>query len=183
MKIRIHKIITGSCANGPGIRNVVWFQGCTLGCPGCFNPQTHDPKGGRAITTEALCSRLLSPEFPCDGVTISGGEPFQQAEALQELLAEIKKHSSLPILIFSGYTYDHLKSSPACSACLPLTDVLICGPYDRNTPPDYDNFCSSGNQELVFLSDRYTKRDFKNLPQSEYFLDHQGNIIISGINP
>ncbi len=183
MKIRIHKIITGSCANGPGIRNVVWFQGCTLSCPGCFNPQTHDPKGGRALSVKALCDQLLSPEAPCDGITISGGEPFQQAEALQELLAEIKTRSALPVLIFSGYTYGHLKSSAVCSRCLPFTDVLICGPYDRNIPPDHDRFCSSGNQELVLLSDYYTKGDFKNLPLGEYFLDNQGKIIISGINP
>lgn len=183
MRIRIHKIITGSCANGPGIRNVVWFQGCTLSCPGCFNPQTHDPKGGRAITTESLCNQLLSPDFPCDGITISGGEPFQQAEALKELLMEIKTRSGLPVLIFSGYAYDYLKNTPEYSGCLPFTDVLICGPYDRNTPPDYERFCSSDNQELIFLSDCYTKKDFQNLPLSEYFLDNQGNIIISGINP
>lgn len=183
MKIRIHKILTGSCANGPGIRNVVWFQGCTLGCPGCFNPRTHDPKGGYSITTKALCNHLLSPASPCDGITISGGEPFQQAEALKILLEGIKSHSGLPVLVFSGYTYDFLKSSTAGSACLPFIDALICGPYDRNIPPDHERFCSSGNQELVFLSDRYSKKDFNNLPQSEYFLDNQGNIIISGINP
>lgn len=182
MEVRIHRILTGSRANGPGIRNVVWFQGCTLGCPGCFNPQTHDPRGGQIIKTEDLCEKLLSLKHPCDGITISGGEPFQQAEALLELLQELQKQKAPPILVFSGYSINELKIDPICAACLPFIDALICGPYDRKTPPVYERFCSSGNQELVLLSERYTENDFRNLPVMEYFFDDSGNVIISGIN-
>ena len=98
MHIRIHKILTGSSANGPGIRNAVWFQGCTLNCPGCFNPQTHDPEDGKLITSDDLCSQLLSPDTPCGGITISGGEPFQQPEGLLALLKELRKRNAPPVL-------------------------------------------------------------------------------------
>lgn len=182
MEVRIHRILTGSRANGPGIRNVVWFQGCTLRCPGCFNPQTHAPHGGQSINVEELCDRLLSPFHPCDGITISGGEPFQQAEALLNLLQELQKQKAPLILVFSGYSYNELRNNPVSAACLPFIDALICGPYDRKTPPVYERFCSSGNQELVLLSERYTENDFRNLPVMEYFFDDSGNVIISGIN-
>lgn len=182
MEVRIHRILTGSRANGPGIRNVVWFQGCTLRCPGCFNPQTHAPHGGQSINVEELCDRMLSPYHPCDGITISGGEPFQQAEALLNLLQELRKHKAPSILVFSGYSYNELRNNPVSAACLPFIDALICGPYDRKTPPVYERFCSSGNQELVLLSERYTENDFRNLPVMEYFFDDSGNVIISGIN-
>ena len=181
MNIHIHKLLPGSYANGPGKRNVVWLQGCTLRCPGCFNPLTHDSSAGKTITTEKLFTELTT--VPCDGVTISGGEPFQQPEALLELLKLIREQSSLPVLLFSGYSYTELTDDPACSVCLPLIDALICGPYRQDLPPAYERFCSSSNQELILLSDRYKKEDFGNLPLSEYIIDGEGNSVLSGIVP
>ena len=181
MHIRIHKILTGSSANGPGIRNAVWFQGCTLNCPGCFNLPTHDPKGGKSISAEELCGQLLSPNAPCDGITVSGGEPFQQPEGLLALLKSLRERNAPPVLVFSGYTYAQLLADPSRRACLPFMDALICGPYDKNAPPAYDRFCSSANQELYILSDRLKKENFAGLPLSEVIIDGDGNAIISGI--
>ena len=181
MYIRIHEILTGSSANGPGMRNVAWFQGCTLNCPGCFNLSTHDPNGGKLISVDDLCQILLSPDVPCDGITISGGEPFQQPEGLLVLLKTLRTQNTPPVLIFSGYTYAQILEDPACKACLPFIDALICGSYDRNAPPAYDRFCSSANQELFLLSDRLKKEDFNGLPLSEIIIDKNGNAIISGL--
>ena len=181
MHIRIHKILTGSSANGPGIRNAVWFQGCTLNCPGCFNPRTHDPEGGKLITSDELCGQLLSPGAPCDGITVSGGEPFQQPEGLLSLLKSLRERNAPPVLVFSGYTYAQLLGDPARRACLPFMDALICGPYDKNAPPAYDRFCSSANQELYILSGRLKKENFAGLPLSEVIIDGDGNAILSGI--
>lgn len=182
MKIRIHKILTGSRANGPGTRNVVWLQGCSLSCPGCFNPETHAPDGGTSIATDDLCGRLLDPENPCGGITISGGEPFQQPEALFELLQELRNRNSPPVLVFSGFPHQHLQSSPECRICLPLIDALICGPYQKNEPPAFSRFCSSANQELLLLSDRLCFSDFENLPLGEMIIDSEGNATLSGID-
>ncbi len=181
MDIQIHKIVKGSRANGPGIRNVVWFQGCSLNCPGCFNPLTHDPLQGEKIQTGTLCRILLDPSFPCNGITISGGEPFQQAAGLLSLLKMLREMDSPPILVFSGYTESVLRRNKHFSPCLSLIDALICGPYRRNIPPAFERFCSSGNQKLVILSDRYHTEDFRDLPLNEIMIDHQGNTEISGI--
>ena len=67
------------------------------------------------------------------------------------------------------------------SVCLPLIDALICGPYQQDLPPAYERFCSSANQELILLSDRYRKEDFGNLPLGEYIFDGEGNAVLSGI--
>ena len=182
MNIRIHRILQGSHANGPGTRNVVWFQGCTLGCPGCFNPLTHDPEGGTLLSAAAVRDRLLDPSAPCDGITISGGEPFRQTPALLELLKQLRARRSPPVLIFSGYPKEELFSDPARSACLALADALICGPYRKDLPPDYSRFCSSSNQELILLSDRFTMEDFADLPLGEVIISPDGTAFFSGIS-
>lgn len=181
MNVRVHEILMGSCANGPGIRNVVWFQGCTLSCPGCFNPQTHDPGAGFLLSADVLCEKLLSSGHPCDGITISGGEPFQQPEALLELLKKLHDEKAPPILLFSGYTFDFLQSAAVTAACLPLIDGLICGPFRAEVPPAYQRFCSSGNQELVLMTKRFSEADFMDLPTGEYILNENGETIVSGI--
>lgn len=181
MGIRIHEFLRGSCANGPGTRNVVWFQGCTLGCPGCFNPQTHDPNGGKERSAEEICRFLLASDHPCDGITISGGEPFQQPEGLLELLRLLDASQTPPVLVFSGYPYPIIQQTPAFSACLPYIDALICGPYRADIPPAHERFCSSGNQELILRSERLKAEDFVDLPLREWIIDNHGFTRISGI--
>ncbi len=69
-----------------GVRAVIWFQGCTIGCPGCFNPETHSPGGGRETEVEELVGKIVGLGGSIDGVSISGGEPFQQPEGLLALV-------------------------------------------------------------------------------------------------
>ena len=181
MGIRIHELLRGSSANGPGTRNVVWFQGCTLSCPGCFNPLTHDPKGGKELSAEEVCRFLLDADHPCDGITISGGEPFQQPESLLELLQRLHASQTPPVLVFSGYPYAIILQTPAFSVSLPYIDALICGPYRADEPPAYERFCSSGNQELVIRTDRFKPEDFADLPLREWIIDNHGLTMTSGI--
>lgn len=179
MLVKIHRILKGSRANGPGIRNAVWFQGCSLNCLYCFNPQTHDRAGGKAVAAATLCDELLST--PCGGITISGGEPFQQPEALLELLTHLHERHSPPILVFSGYDHEVLTADPLFLQCLSLCDALICGSFRADLQPAYERFCSSSNQELILLSDRYKHSDFADLPLSEVIIGNDGEIISSGI--
>ena len=93
MRVRLHAVELASRANGPGLRSVVWFQGCTLGCSGCFNPGTHDSGGGYDTEVESLAEQLLSaPNI--EGISISGGEPFQQPDALADLVARLGRRLS-----------------------------------------------------------------------------------------
>lgn len=90
MKIRLFGTINDSIVDGPGLRFVVFTQGCLHHCVGCHNPQSHDLNGGYWQDNQELikmidCNPLL------DGITISGGEPFLQPLPLIELLQEIKK--------------------------------------------------------------------------------------------
>ena len=126
--IRLHAIQHGSRANGPGLRSVVWFQGCTIGCPGCFNPETHAPKAGFTATTEALAREITAHSKCTEGVTISGGEPFQQSAALLDLLERLAG-TQLSRLVFTGYALDEVRHLPLGPRILDAVDVLIAGRY------------------------------------------------------
>src|SRR5258706_14960618 len=99
--VRIHATEARSRANGPGARFVVWMQGCTLGCPGCFNPTTHDAGGGREVDVADLAAELAATAN-IEGLTLSGGEPLQQPDAAAALLAAARA-LGLSTLVFSGY--------------------------------------------------------------------------------
>ena len=128
MKIRLHAFEPVSRANGPGQRAVVWFQGCSLGCRSCFNPATHDPQGDYEADTETLAAETLALGAKIEGISISGGEPFQQSDALLDLL-DCLADSHLSRLVFTGYTMPEIQCFPLGSSLLRQIDVLIAGRY------------------------------------------------------
>ncbi|MFC7732179.1 4Fe-4S single cluster domain-containing protein [Actinomadura keratinilytica] len=128
---------------GPGVRAGIWTQGCTLHCPGCLSRDTWEADPGKAVPVAAVLGWLRSLPRPLDGVTVSGGEPFQQPEALAALLRGIRawqdgsEHETIPvdILVYSGYVYSRLLRSARTSEILGLCDAVITGPYvDRLNP-------------------------------------------------
>ncbi len=132
---------------------MVWVQGCSLGCPGCFNPHTHSKGGGRTIAIEVLAQRILA-RSDIEGVTFSGGEPFEQAAPLHAL-ARLLRPAGLSILAFSGFTIEEIRSgSVAQKALLEACDVLVDGRYDpkRATPRLWRG---SSNQRIHFLTPRH----------------------------
>lgn len=133
------------------------------------------------MSVSSVCGKLLAPSAPCEGITISGGEPFQQAEGLTELLRQIRGRSSLGALVFTGYTRAQLSDLYPDLLRSGLIDALICGPYRSDLPPAYERFCSSANQELVLLTNRYTEKDFSGLPLSELIIDADGTAAHTGI--
>ena len=90
--LRISGIIKDSIVDGPGLRFVVFTQGCNHNCLGCHNPQTHDLKGGYEISVSEL-AEIMAEQRLIRGVTLSGGEPFLQAEALIPFATIVKKNS------------------------------------------------------------------------------------------
>ena len=157
MEIRVHGVLPQSRVNGPGLRALVHLQGCTLGCPGCFNPGTHSPHGGEAVPVDALVARLLVE--PVDGVTISGGEPFQQAEPLLELLRGLRARGVDSILVFTGYRLEELAAVPGAEAALGHIDVLVAGRYDTARAVPGATLLASDNQRLHFLTDAHGPHD------------------------
>jgi anaerobic ribonucleoside-triphosphate reductase activating protein len=183
--VKIHKILPVSRANGPGLRFVVWVQGCNRRCSGCFNPDTHNPNGGNDIAVSEIITQI-PPEV--SGITVSGGEPFEQAEELAVLLEEAGQ-MGLNRLVYTGFTYEELveKKSKPEEKCLMLTDMLIDGVYLQDVPP-YMPWTGSGNQRLIQLNGGqiqkvYKKGDFEKtgLYDGELIIDQNGGITVTGI--
>ena len=143
MKLRLHHFLKCSYANGPGARAVIWVQGCPLHCSGCFNPGTHNFTDGKWMEVEVLAHDILTLGQQIQGVTISGGEPLAQSEALTELLAILRMKSDLSIILFTGYAWEELPTVLPKSLYNPSTgmptllyhvDVLLAGRYDQQQP-------------------------------------------------
>lgn len=181
MNMRLHAFEPFSRANGPGLRAVVWFQGCTLGCPGCFNPATHDPMGGYAYDTAQLAGDILDLGSRIEGISISGGEPLQQPEALLDLL-QLLGNSTLSNLLFSGFSLEEIKALPSGPSILGRVDVLIAGRYYKDKRLG-KNLLGSGNQQIHLLTDRYGKEELVRVPTRELVLHRDGSTTASGLIP
>lgn len=127
--MRIFGLQQDSIVDGPGFRFACFVQGCPHGCPGCHNPDSHDPAGGREMTVGEVAQQLLSNPLT-DGLTLSGGEPFAQAEDCLAL-AKIAHGHGLNVWSYSGWTFEHLRDlgTPAQKALLAELDVLVDGPF------------------------------------------------------
>ena len=147
--MRIANTVSDSIVDGPGLRFTVFTQGCPHRCPGCHNPDTHDPKGGRETTVEELAEKLLSNPLT-DGLTLSGGEPFCQAEDCARLAA-MARERGLNVWVYTGYTYERLLEGdlPGALELLELTDVLVDGPFLLAERSYEALFRGSSNQRLI----------------------------------
>jgi anaerobic ribonucleoside-triphosphate reductase activating protein len=181
MKIHLHAVENASRANGPGLRAVIWFQGCTLRCPGCFNLATHGPQGGYESDTESLASKILSLGSEIEGITLSGGEPFQQPEALNDLLESLC-NTRMSRIVFSGYTLDEINTLPLGAKILKGIDVLVAGRYIASQHLGH-GLLGSSNQKIHLLTPRYSQADFTAISPHEIILHPDGTMTISGIDP
>jgi anaerobic ribonucleoside-triphosphate reductase activating protein len=181
-RLQVHAFEPGSRANGPGVRAVLWLQGCTLGCPGCFNPETHGFGHGRSHTVEEVIARLLSLRERIEGVTISGGEPLQQPRPVLHLLRGLRESSNLSVLLFSGYDWEEIRNNAARSAVVPYVDVLLAGRY-RAEERLARGLQGSINKTLHFLSNRYGPADLAAVPDAEVLIGQDGTVRLSGIAP
>jgi anaerobic ribonucleoside-triphosphate reductase activating protein len=181
-QLRIHAVEPRSTANGPGTRFVIWFQGCGLRCPGCFNPLTHAHGGGELVEVGALLQQIEAQQAKLDGVSISGGEPFEQPQALLALAAGLRERTDLSLLVFSGLTLDQIDRRSLGSRILRYVDVLIDGPYVERFGLGV-GLRGSANQRIHLLSDRHRPDDLASDRSAELVIDSLGRMTISGIDP
>ncbi|MFD1177617.1 4Fe-4S single cluster domain-containing protein [Paenibacillus puldeungensis] len=149
-KLYIHDINPNSLVNGPGTRAVVWVQGCSIGCPGCFNPGTHSKM---SATDEGADPERLGRELGqlnVDGLTLSGGEPLEQPEAVSELIRSFRQVNPGTVLIFSGYAPQRIFASPAARSAILLADAVLAGPYVEGTDPSE----IWNSKQLILVTDR-----------------------------
>src|ERR1019366_8256805 len=168
----LHALIPASRANGPGLRTVVFFQGCSIGCVKCWNPQSHQFHGTE-ITVDAVTQEVLRAWalYGLEGITFSGGEPMQQADSLLGLMHSLREQApELSFGLFSGYA----EHEPAegqywiwadgnseqhrqrlwqeIRACL---DFAVLGRFNQDQPGDLP-LRTSRNQVLRLFTDSYT---------------------------
>ena len=176
MTLRVHAQMESSQVNGPGRRAVIWVQGCSLGCAGCFNKRSHSTAGGREVKIPVLVDWLKSLWLAdaISGLTISGGEPMEQAAELATFLEAVRNGlPSLSIGLFSGYAERELVQGQF-RADLSLSriqrgdlwqrirghlDFAVLGRYNRQQPSDRP-LATSRNQQLLLLSERHPEGDF-----------------------
>jgi anaerobic ribonucleoside-triphosphate reductase activating protein len=190
----VHSFVPATLANGPGRRSVVYFQGCSLHCPGCWNPDTHKFRG-EEVTALDMVERFEEAKRlePLDGVTFSGGEPMQQAEALLEVMREIRRVApAVSFGMFTGYTENELATGRYVTrlratveqkrelwrTVRELLDFAVMGRYDQ-TQPAMEPLRTSRDQRLVMFSSRYQEGDFG--PQLvEISIEESGRSVLTG---
>lgn len=158
LRINVAMVIPCTEAEGPGKRFGLWVQGCPMRCPGCCNPEMLEFEDRRwAPVSEVLAEVLAARDaHGIEGVTILGGEPFSQAEALAALAAGLRA-AGLSVMIFSGYTRRALESMrrPGVAALLAETDLLVDGPFMKEDLDHTRRWIGSRNQVTHDLSGRY----------------------------
>lgn len=154
--INLLEICPDGCRTlGPGLRYVMWTQGCPFNCKGCISPEGRPVDANKIVTVDALAADIIS-RTELTGLTISGGEPFLQYKSLLELLRVVKqKRPEMDILVFTGFTIEKLNWEGAIEI-LGLIDVLIDGPYIPEMN-DGVGLRGSSNQKIHFLTPRLLK--------------------------
>lgn len=183
-RLRTHRFVPHTVAEGPGERACLWVQGCPIRCPGCAVPWTWDADGGEWADVEEIAARILAGPA-VEGVTFLGGEPFEQAEALA-VLGRRLRDEGLSVVTFTGYTMEKIRRSTRAGwhELLGVTDLLIDGPFRRRELDLGRPWVGSSNQRYHFLTDRYRsiEPELRSLPNRlELRLYPDGRIEANGM--
>jgi len=148
-----------SIVNGEGLRMVVWTQGCLHNCLECHNPKTHSMTGGFLKDIDELKQEILQYKY-CDGLTLSGGDPFFQIDESLEI-AKFCKDNSINVWAYTGFTYEQLitiaKTNPNILELLKNIDVLIDGKFILEQKSLDIKFCGSRNQRIINVASSLKK--------------------------
>lgn len=148
-RIQVGAFQPRSLVAGPGTRAVVWVAGCLRRCPGCMKPDLFAFDAGTSLSVDQVKNKILDIE-DVDGVTFSGGEPFEQAIPLARLGAKLKAHG-LSVLVYSGYRLDMLRAQQRFHCLLEVADIVIDGEYRQELSPPI-RWRGSSNQSIHALS-------------------------------
>lgn len=154
-RVAVARVVQSTSAEGPGVRAAIWVQGCSIRCPGCFNP--HLWTGGRHfVHVDDVAARVIP--VAGEGVTLLGGEPFDQAAPLA-VIAERVQACGKSVMTFTGFRLEQLvqlaPTRPDVAALLAHTDLLVDGPYLQERLDVRRPWVGSTNQRFHHLSRRY----------------------------
>lgn len=154
MKVRVAGDIYDSLANGPGMRYVLFTQGCTIRCKGCQNPHTWSSDGGTDMYISQIIDNIKESPF-IKGVTLSGGDPMEQPEVILELCKAIKREfdNKLDIMIYTGRTIEELiaKDCKYIREILDIADYLVDGKFEEDSMENTKLYTGSSNQRIFDL--------------------------------
>ena len=150
-RIKIAGIVKESIVDGPGIRLVVFTQGCVHNCEGCHNPETHSFSHGYYMEIEEIINMVKENPL-LDGITLTGGEPFHQGRNCA-ILANKVKAMGLNIVTYTGYTFEEIVNemeiNNSWKELLLATDILIDGKFDIEKKSMLLKFRGSSNQRII----------------------------------
>lgn len=163
--MRIAKIEKNSIANGPGVRLVVWCQGCSIHCPGCHNQSTWDPFAGREITksdVQEIISYLKNDYVR--GITLSGGHPLEDynidyAICLLQYVRECCPDKDVWLYTGLRLNYSNFTDNSGIAECLSLCDVVVDGPYIESERCVTSPYFGSNNQRVIDVSKTYENKE------------------------
>jgi anaerobic ribonucleoside-triphosphate reductase activating protein len=171
-------------ALGPGLRSVVWVQGCAFHCPGCIAPDWIPIKPARLVQIDDLVEELLQ-DPQVTGITFSGGEPMLQAAGLARLARLARRKRDIDIICFTGFQRDNLEGNPpgpGVDELLSELDVLIDGPYIARLN-DNLGLRGSRNQRIHYLSDRLRHVNLDQIPRNAEIHIMDGQAMMIGVPP
>ncbi len=150
-EVYLFRLYHYSTVDGPGRRSVIQVAGCSIRCPGCYVPETHERTNGKPTLIEAIVSEIDKKSGEHDGVTILGGEPFDQTESLEKLVKKLKE-KNYHLTIYTGFTLENLlaRNSKSVRQILANTDLLIDGAFKREFTKNVGEYRGSSNQRLIF---------------------------------
>ncbi|MFN0140861.1 MAG: 4Fe-4S single cluster domain-containing protein [Pyrinomonadaceae bacterium] len=148
--IWLYRLYHHSTVDGPGRRSVIQVSGCSIRCQGCFVPQTHERENGTLVSIASIVSEIVGNRAAHDGVTILGGEPFDQPGPVAELSARLKD-LGLHLTVYTGYSIEALidRKNPKIDYILTHTDLLIDGPFMSQLRQNAGEYRGSRNQRFI----------------------------------
>ena len=148
-KLRLYMTAPCSEVLGPYKRFIVWVQGCKRRCKGCIAKDSWALDGGELVEVDAIVQQIFRQEN-IEGITISGGEPFLQQDALCELISKVRGHKDVGVIIYTGMKYSEIENT----ALAHFADLIIDGEYVEELN-DNKSLRGSSNQNVLCLTERY----------------------------
>ena len=177
---RVHAVLPRSVANGPGERFTIWSQGCALACPGCFNPETHTAATGTDRTVGELVDEVLAEVPGIEGVTLTGGEPLEQPEAVAAFCARLRARADLGVIVLTGFTRAEIESDPARTAAVAAADLVVAGRYNQGRKAG-TGLRGSANKTYWDRTGRYRQDDLGSVPELEVMIGVDGVVTVTGM--
>ena len=179
MLINIAEIDRNCKVLGPGIRYIIWVQGCLKRCKGCYNKEYQGLIENKLLDTQDIINDILryKDKNSLEGITFLGGEPLLQAIQLGEI-AKLAQENKLTVLCYTGYKYEDIKDNIEIANFLKYVDVLIDGEFKYEEKIN-KGVRGSSNQNIIFFTQKYSEKDFDVLNSYEIEIKNS-NLKIKG---